>query len=126
MVDDSIKRGTSMVLEGVHVVPGDALLQRWTSKGGVAVGCVLTIPDAEVHRAVIERRGEILRKGATGQLKSISRIRAIHDEMHRLGQLHGWTIIEQKPRLEPKPIDLISSAIGRKLNEHENEQEIPV
>ena len=54
IVQDNINRGTSLVLEGVHVVPNRKLIEKWTKAGGLAVGCVLTIPDADVHRRVRE------------------------------------------------------------------------
>ena len=111
IVKDSIKRGTSLVLEGVHIVPGPELIDLWESSGGVAVGCVLTITDANIHRDVIERRGELTKKGASGQLNAIPRIRAIHDEMLRLGVLHNWLVIEQRPRLTASPISMLQDCL---------------
>ena len=116
-VDDCINRGVSLVLEGVHIVPGPDLLKRWTSKGGLAVGTVLTIPDATVHETVIRRRGEMTGKGADRQTEKIARIRAIHDEMVRLGKENQWLLIEQKPRLEPKPIDMVTSLLQNRYLE---------
>ena len=52
VVLDSLKRGISLVLEGVHIVPSRALIDKWIENGGVAVGCVLQIPDPELHRKV--------------------------------------------------------------------------
>ena len=78
--------GSSLVLEGVNIIPGPSLIERWVNAGGIAVGCVLTIPDAEAHRTIIQRRGEITGKGAATQLNEINRIRKIHDEMVRLGK----------------------------------------
>ena len=117
IVDDCINRGVSLVLEGVHVVPGPKLLERWSSKGGLAIGTVLTIPDANVHEKVIKRRGEITGKGSGQQSGKIDRIRCIHDEMVRLGKEHQWLLIEQKPRLEPKPIDMVTDLIQNRYME---------
>ena len=117
IVDDCIDRGVSLVLEGVHIVPGTKLLKRWTDKGGLAIGTVLTIPDADVHEKVIRRRGEITGKGAERQTTKISRIRAIHDEMVRLGKEHQWLLIEQKPRLEPKPIEMVTNLLQNRYME---------
>ena len=36
LVDDAIARGVSLVVEGVHIVPADYLLDRWRAAGGVA------------------------------------------------------------------------------------------
>ena len=97
IVLDCLHRGTSLVLEGVHIVPSNALIDKWTSAGGFAVGAVLTIPDQELHREVIFRRGEQTGKGAEAQTTQFSRIRAIHDEMVRLGSLTDWVLVEQQP-----------------------------
>ena len=111
IVLDSINRGSSLVLEGVHIVPSQSLIEKWKESGGVAVGVVLCIPDADVHRKVIFRRGEQTTKGADEQLIKFERIRSIHDEMVRLGKLNKWLLIEQKPMLDPRPIDLLTQEI---------------
>jgi 2-phosphoglycerate kinase len=117
VVDDSIKRGTSLILEGVHIIPSDEIIAKWEASGGIAIGSVLTIPDAEVHKTVIERRGELLKKRADNQLRAISRIRKIHDEMLRLGKLHNWLIIEQRPRLTPSPLALVQNTLNSRYLE---------
>jgi len=109
LVGDAIKRGVSLVLEGVHIVPSDTIIERWTSHGGIAAGCVLTISDPLAHKEVILRRGEITKKGADQQMKAFSRIRIIQEEMIRLGKLHNWLLIEQ--RLEPDPIDQLTKVL---------------
>lgn len=112
VIDDSIRRGTSLVLEGVHLVPGNKYIDRWVKSGGAAVGVVLSIPDSEIHRKVIFRRGEITTKGAANQIDNFPRIRAIHDEMVRMGRENKWLVIEQKPNIEPRPIDLLNNEIN--------------
>ena len=71
LVNDAMKRGVSLVLEGVHIIPSNTLIDRWISNGGVALGCLLTITDAEAHRKLIFRRGEVTKKGEEVRLKSI-------------------------------------------------------
>lgn len=112
VIDDSLRRGTSLVLEGVHLVPGNKYIDKWVKSGGAAVGVVLSIPDAELHRKVIYRRGEMTTKGANIQLDNFPRIRAIHDEMVKIGTANKWLIIEQKPNIEPSPIDLLNQKIN--------------
>ena len=63
LVNDAMKRGVSLVLEGVHIIPSNILIDRWIASGGVALGCLLTITDAEAHRKLIFRRGEVTKKG---------------------------------------------------------------
>ena len=108
IVIDALSRGTSLVLEGVHIIPSNYLLDQWVKAGGVAVGCVLCIPDAETHRQVIFKRGELTTKGAEDQLKKFDRIRAIQDEMVRLGVQNKWLLIKQKPCIDPKPMELLN------------------
>lgn len=87
IVMDCVRRGTSLVLEGVHIVPSKSLIDKWTAEGGFAVGAVLTIPDPDIHKKVIFRRGMQTGKGAEAQVNKFNRIRAIHDEMFRLGKV---------------------------------------
>jgi 2-phosphoglycerate kinase len=110
LVDDSIKRGVSLILEGVHVIPSQLIIKKWIDSGGIAAGCVLTITDPQAHKDVLSRRGELTTKGAEQQIKAFSRIRMIQDEMIRLAKLNNWLIIEQK--LEIDPIDQISAALN--------------
>ena len=49
--------------EGVHVVPSSKLIRMWEDSGGVAMGCILTISEADDHRDLIYKRGEITKKG---------------------------------------------------------------
>eukprot|EP00746_Dinoflagellata_sp_MGD_P038207 gnl/MRDRNA2_/MRDRNA2_19197_c0_seq1.p1 gnl/MRDRNA2_/MRDRNA2_19197_c0~~gnl/MRDRNA2_/MRDRNA2_19197_c0_seq1.p1 ORF type:complete len:385 (+),score=55.88 gnl/MRDRNA2_/MRDRNA2_19197_c0_seq1:70-1224(+) len=109
LVTDAINRGVSLVLEGVHVVPSNKLIKRWEESGGVALGCLLTIPDEDAHRSVIFRRGEVTTKGESKKLQSFDRIRAIHTEMIRLAEEANWMQVEQK--LEPDPLERIAMAL---------------
>lgn len=111
LVDDSLDRGTSLVLEGVHLIPSNDLIERWRKRGGVALGCVLVIKDPEAHQELLRRRGESHHciVHSNSQLKSFDRIRAIQDEMIRLGHEHNWLQIEQ--RIELDPLETISDLL---------------
>jgi len=122
VVTDAMRRGISLVLEGVHIVPDKKLIDMWRDNGGIAIGCVLKIPDSELHRQVIFRRGEITSKGATAQLEKFTRIRQIHDEMCRLGEANNWLIIEQKPIIDPTPIDLLNEKLNQIWVEGESQK----
>jgi len=111
IVFDCLRRGSSLVLEGVHIVPQRRLIDEWNKAGGFAVGAVLKIPDAETHRKVIFRRGEQTGKGADAQIEKFNRIRAIHDEMVRLGRDTDWLLIEQRPLLAPNPLMMLNEFI---------------
>ena len=65
------------------------------------------ISDADAHRSLIFKRGEITKKGEEKKLRAFERIRRIQDEMVALAKANGWLLIEQ--RVEPDPLDKISS-----------------
>jgi len=104
-----MKRGVSLVLEGVHIIPSNVLIHKWRANGGVALGCLLTIKNADDHRTVIYKRGEVTKKGEDKKMKAFSRIRDIQVEMISKANEHEWLLIEQK--LEPDPIDIVTSLL---------------
>jgi 2-phosphoglycerate kinase len=109
LVTDAIDRGVSLVVEGVHVVPSNKLIDMWRDAGGVALGVLLTITDEESHESLIFRRGEITKKGEEKKIKAFGRIRLIQGEMIRLAEESQWLLIEQK--LEPDPIEIVMSLL---------------
>ena len=115
IVKDSLKRGISLVLEGVHIIPDRKLIDLWTSQGGVAIGVVLCIPDIETHEKVLHYRGVQTTKGAEEQLHHFKRIRAIHDEIVTLGHRHDWLMIHQKPSIDPRPIEILNININKEI-----------
>jgi hypothetical protein len=112
LVDDAIKRGVSLVVEGVHVIPSKEFIDRWEQAGGVAVGCLLQIQDPERHKAQLRRRGFMTGQisNEKSKLHSFDRIRAIQDEMMKLAQESNWLRIEQ--RTEADPCDLVAASLA--------------
>lgn len=109
LVDDALKRGVSLVLEGVHIVPSNGLLDKWRASGGIALGCLLVVPDPEAHRGLIYKRGEVTGKGELKKMVAFERIRKIQDEMIRLAEESEWVIVEQK--IAPDPIDVVTELL---------------
>ena len=125
LVEDSINRGVSLVLEGVHIVPGNDLIDMWKERGGNALGIVLCIENAEAHKKMIMNRGLVTATStAERQLDKFARIRDIHDEMVRFGSepyipympyipyihhIHHIPYIHHIPIDEHNPIYLIGS-----------------
>lgn len=111
LIDDAMKRGTSIVVEGVHVVPNNVLIDKWENAGGVAVGVLLQIKDEDKHKRQIRKRGVMTGaiEAEEKKIASFHRIRAIQDEMMRLAKENKWIQIEQ--RTQPDPLDLIGSAL---------------
>jgi 2-phosphoglycerate kinase len=112
LIDDAMKRGTSIVVEGVHVVPHNDLIQKWEQDGGVAVGVLLQIRNEEKHKRQLLKRGVMtgVIEAEEEKIASFDRIRAIQDEMMRLAKENHWIQIEQ--RTAPDPLDLVESALN--------------
>ena len=127
LVDDAINRGTGLVLEGVSIKPSNKWIKKWEDAGGVAIGCMLTVPDEDVHKSLLLKRGFITGKGnpEAKKLKSFDRVRLIQAEMVRLAVESNWLLIEQK--VEPDPLDMVagrlrdSKAIDINLSKPETE-----
>jgi 2-phosphoglycerate kinase len=111
LVEEMITKGGSVVIEGVHVIPDNRLIDRWEASGGVATGIVLTVPDEEAHKSLLIRRGAMTGKGERDKLEQFHRIRTIHDEMIRLANEKNWQLVEQN--LQPDPLDLVASRLWR-------------
>jgi 2-phosphoglycerate kinase len=109
LVDDALKRGTSLVLEGVHIQPNNELINLWRASGGKALGILLMIKNADSHRSVIFKRGEMTKKGEEKKLNSFDRVRKIQDAMFKDAVANDWLLIEQK--IEPDPIDIVTSML---------------
>jgi predicted kinase len=112
LIDDAMKRGTSIVVEGVHVVPHNELIKKWEQEGGVAVGVLLQIRNEEKHKRQLLKRGVMtgVIEAEEEKIASFDRIRAIQDEMMRLAKENNWIQIEQ--RIAPDPLDLVNSALN--------------
>jgi 2-phosphoglycerate kinase len=112
LIEDAMTRGTSIVVEGVHVVPNNDLIQKWQEAGGVAVGVLLQIQNEEKHKWQLRKRGLVT--GVTDaeekKIASFDRIRSIQEEMMRLAKANKWIQIEQ--RTQPDPLDLVDSALS--------------
>ena len=115
LVNDALRRGVGLVLEGVSILPSDKMIKKWEDGGGVAVGCLLTVHKEETHKALLQRRGVSTGENSGQQqedetkIKSFNRIRLIQDEMIKLAEEANWLLIEQK--VEPDPLEIIDSRL---------------
>ena len=109
LVDDAIRRRTSLVLEGVSLVPSTKWIEKWENSGGLACGVLLTVTKEEVHRNLLRKRGFITGNQDNEQKKldGFNRVRLIQDEMIQRAQKSGWVLIEQK--IEPDPLEIIEN-----------------
>jgi 2-phosphoglycerate kinase len=109
LVHEMIDRGVSLVVEGAHLVPHNALIQKWNESGGVAVGIMLQVSDEEAHKSLLVRRGVTTGKGEEEKLRKFQRVRVIQDEMSRLAKEADWLIVEQN--LQPDPFEIVASRL---------------
>jgi len=111
LIDDSMNRGSNIVVEGVHVMPNRELIDKWEEAGGVAIGILLQIQDPDTHKRLLKKRGFIT--GNVGaevkKLRSYDRVRKIQDEMMNMAKESRWLQIEQ--RTEPDPLDMVSARL---------------
>jgi 2-phosphoglycerate kinase len=92
-LERALQEGWSMVLEGVHIVPG--LLPK-EIEGAVVVQCVLAIEDEEEHRAHFEFR-DIGTDGARAldkYLRGFPEIRRIQDSIVARAEKAGVPVVE--------------------------------
>jgi 2-phosphoglycerate kinase len=92
-VDRALAEGWSMVLEGVHLVPG---MMPAEIGGALVVHTVLTVGDEEVHRTRFHVRDEL-----TGGVRAMEKyldqlyaIREIQDYLVERAEKHGIPVIE--------------------------------
>ena len=103
-VERARREGVDLLLEGVHVVPMDRLLQAWRQDGGVAVGVVLRVEDETRHEAMLREREQASWRRADRYIASLDRIRAIQDGLVDRAKVAGWPIIDVDRQDEVKRI----------------------
>lgn len=96
-IDRSLEEGWSMVIEGVHLVPG--MLPRLT-EGALAVECVITIDNEETHAGHFWIR-DLTSDGVRPLDKYLERlgdIRYLQDYIVERAQVEGVSVIENAER----------------------------
>jgi 2-phosphoglycerate kinase len=93
-LDRALEEGWSMVLEGVHLVPG--MIPEETIEGALVIQCVLAIEDEEMHASHF-----LIRDAATGGMRPVNRYMDRFDDIRRIqrhivarARRHGVPIIE--------------------------------
>jgi 2-phosphoglycerate kinase len=92
-LDRALEEGWSMVLEGIHLVPGMVELPRAASKAVVAQ-CVLEICDADQHESHFFVRDATTSRPVRKYVDRYDEIRRIQDEITRRAKRDGIPIIE--------------------------------
>jgi 2-phosphoglycerate kinase len=92
-LDRALEEGWSMVLEGIHLVPGMVELPRAASKAIVAQ-CVLEIVDSAEHESHFFVREATSARPVRKYVDRYDEIRRIQDEITRRAKRDGIPIIE--------------------------------
>ena len=101
------KRGSDLLVEGVHIAPSLELLDDWRARGGTACGVVLAVEDSDEHRMMITRRQQHNDRPARHYLRYFDRIREINHRLVFLAKKNDWLVIDVTT--EKDPIGLIES-----------------
>ncbi|MFL2493732.1 MAG: AAA family ATPase [Candidatus Thalassarchaeum sp.] len=101
-------KSSDLVLEGVHIIPGEAMLEEWRNSGGEACGVVLRVDDEETHETFIKSRERHNRTGVEHYLDNLYRIREIQDCIVRDAENSGWLSIDAS--IDENPIAMIEDS----------------
>jgi 2-phosphoglycerate kinase len=94
-IDRALEEGWSMVLEGIHVVPG-MLTER--IEGALVVQCVLAVPDPEIHASNFFVRDATTCgvRPVEKYLRSLDEIRLLQEFIVRRARKFGTPVIENE------------------------------
>ena len=104
------ERGSDLLLEGVHFIPGNRAIESWREAGGLAAGIVLFVEDEVAHREMISDREQHPGKRVEHSLGNLDRIRSIQDEMIDIGSECGWIMID--PTADGDPSGELEGLLG--------------
>ena len=98
-------KSSDLVLEGVHIIPGEEMLEEWRNSGGLASGVVLRVDDERTHQNFIRSREKHNSEGVSHYLDNLDRIREIQDNMVSEAEDSGWLSLDAS--VDDDPIDMI-------------------
>jgi len=94
-------KGSDLLLEGVHLIPGAQILNDWRGAGGIACGVVLYVEEGGRHQRFIMRRERHNNRGLAHYLDNLDRIREIQNEMVSNGRDAGWLVMDASAQDDP-------------------------
>ena len=94
-------KGSDLLLEGVHLIPGTQILHDWRGAGGIACGVVLYVEEGGRHQRFIMRRERHNNRGLAHYLDNLDRIREIQSEMVSNGREAGWLVMDASTQDDP-------------------------
>ena len=94
-------KGSDLLLEGVHLIPGAQILNDWRGAGGIACGVVLYVEEGGRHQRFIMKRERHNNRGLAHYLDNLDRIREIQNEMVSNGRDAGWLVMDASAQDDP-------------------------
>ncbi len=110
VIERALGKGSDVLVEGVHIIPGGGLMKSWREAGGFATGVVLYVTSEDRHRGMIANRERHNGKKVDHYLGNLDRIREIQEEMVVSGSRSGWLLID--PTKESGAIGIISNSLN--------------
>jgi 2-phosphoglycerate kinase len=92
VVRRSLEEGVSMVLEGVHLVPG--YLPAGNFAGAIVVPILITLPSDDQHRSHFESRALESRRPRGRYMQYFEEIRAMQGYLERLARQQGVPLLD--------------------------------
>ena len=108
VVNRAATKSSDLLLEGVHIIPEEKLLEKWRRSGGKACGIVLRVDDKKTHQDFIRSREKHNRKGVAHYLGNLDRIRKIQNCMVSDSKQSNWLSIDAS--IDENPIGLIEDS----------------
>ena len=114
-IDRAHREGIDLILEGVHLEPNSAILRRWRSSGGIAIGIVMHIEDEEKHRNFLKQRESHSFRNAERYIAALPRIREIQQSLREKARIAEWNSID--PSLTKESLEKINHWLDLAWNE---------
>ncbi len=118
LVERAIAENMSILVEGVHLYP--PLVPFPDLEGAVyQIPLILTMPDAENHRARFLTRGRLGRRRAERYLESFPSIRVIHDFLLQQAEAHDMPLLDTTYENPPTvgALRLVTSLVQKRVPE---------
>jgi 2-phosphoglycerate kinase len=93
LIERSAVEGTSLVIEGAHLVPGFLDVQRF-AQGVLAVPLVVTVEDEELHRShFVARSVDAAARPMERYMSGFGNIRKVQKYIKSQALSHGWPVV---------------------------------
>ena len=115
-IDRARREGIDLLIEGVHINPSERLLRSWREAGGIAVGVVMAVSEAERHKGMLRSRDAHSFRRADRYLAGFQRIRAIQNGLMDRAKIASWPIVDLS--MVSSDTDRIKHLMDVAWNEH--------